>query len=162
MSDDHNNHGERIAGLEAGQRALQQSIKDLAEIVADQASAAANEHRQTRAEITMLGDKMAAVGKPNWNVVVSGVGIVLLIIGALFAPTQLQLSEIKGNQNQITQDLRQHRELPVHPVAAAVLEERETIEKLRFAAVEQQLAAQREVLELKIKIANANGQPITF
>lgn len=146
-------HGERIASLEAGQRALQDEVKKVAGLVAEVSENSQEEHRQTRAEIASLGTKFSQFGKPNYAVLVASISLIVLLGAAAFGPFQLQLSELKTAFSGLTQTVNDHTQLPAHPVAAAILAEREKTENLRFAAVENQLAAQREILELKIQLA---------
>jgi uncharacterized coiled-coil protein SlyX len=144
------NHGERIASLEVGQLALQKSISDLTDIVAAQAQATAKEHAQTRKEINLLGDKIGGFGKPNYGVVISAASLVIVIGAAVLGPLQMQLAALKTEQTSMAVDLHAHQLLPIHPVEAARLEEREKHLDTRFASAEREAALQQEIMKNRI------------
>ena len=120
-----NNHGERIVALETGQKALQESLQKLADIVSEQSELQTREHGQTRREIMLLADKVGNVGKPNYGVIIAACSLVCMLVAAVLSPFHLQVQSSKTALEKMADRFHKHEMLPVHPVAAAILEERE-------------------------------------
>ena len=120
-----NNHGERIVALETGQRALQETVQKLADVVGEQSELQGREHAQTRREISLLADRIGAVGKPNYGVIISAVTLVCLLVAAVLSPLHFQQQANTRAFEKLSDAFHHHEALPVHPVAAAILAERE-------------------------------------
>lgn len=155
-------HGEEIAGLKAITKTTSENVASLAESVRQMGLQQAQEHNATRKEIGMLGERMGQYGKPNWALVLAGSVFIMALGAAILGPLQLQVSEGKFSREKLADELAAHINLPVHPVAAAIIEEREKarlaeqslrdqIQDLRFEQVNKCLAAPRELFEQQIK-----------
>ena len=120
-----NSHGERIVALETGQQALQASLQKLADIVSEQSELQTREHGQTRREIGLLGEKVGNVGRPNYGVIISGGTFICLLIAAVLSPLHFQQQANKTQLEKLADSFHVHEMLPIHPVAAAIMVERE-------------------------------------
>lgn len=140
---------ERITRLEEGQKALQETVQKLADLQADQAEMQGREHAQTRKEIMILADKFSASGKPNYSVLISAAVFVMALIGAILSPAWSQIQDNKQKVEGLTSAFHSHQTMPSHPVAIAVMEEREK-QAAREAELQRQLLdAKFQALEIK-------------
>jgi len=135
---------ERITRLEEGQKALQETVQKLADLQADQAEMQGREHAQTRKEIMILADKFSSSGKPNYSVLISAAVFTMALIGAILSPAWSQIQDNKLKLERLTSAFHAHQTMPSHPVALAVMAERE-----KQAAREAEL--QRQLLDVKLK-----------
>lgn len=145
-----NNHGERIVALETGQKALQESLQKLADIVGEQSESQMREHGQTRREIMLLADKLGAVGKPNYTVIIAACSLVCMLVAAVLSPFSLQLQTNKATLDKLTDRFHSHEMLPVHPVAAAILAEREKAKETETSLRDQLNRSQHDLLRREI------------
>lgn len=141
---------ERITRLEEGQYSLQETVQKLAELQTDQAEMQAREHSQTRKEIVSLANKFSEHGKPNFSVIIAACSFLFVLGGAVLSPLYFQIQENKDRVRSMEIDFHAHENLSSHPVASAVMEEREKAAKAE-AALREMLELQRhELLENKI------------
>ena len=146
MPPSNNNHGERIVALETGQRALQEALQKLADIVSEQSESQGREHTQTRREITILADKLGAVGRPNFGVIIAACSLVCMLVAAVLSPIYLQQRTTVTALEKLTDRFHAHEMLPVHPVAAAILDEREKARAAETILRDQLNRAQHDLL----------------
>ena len=103
----------RLSRLEASQLSLVETVDryiHAAEVGAKERNA---ERLIDRAE---WREATKNIGKANWPVYLSAVGIVLIMGTAVLAP-------LFSSQSELTRSLNDHKQLPVHPVAAEQLTE---------------------------------------
>ena len=148
---DPNNHGERIATLEAGQRAMQDTVRKLADVVSEQAENSAREHAATRKDISNLADKLGHFGKPNYGVVISACSFLGMLVAAVLSPFYMQLQENKNSLAKLYDAHHAHTALPIHPVAAAIMAEREKAHNKEMEMRDKLYQAQLDKLWLQIK-----------
>ncbi len=142
---------ERITRLEDGQATLQTTVQRLAELQSDQAEMQAKEHGQTRKEIMTLAERFSNAGKPNFAVIIAACSFLLVLGTAVLSPLYFQIQENKHALTDLAREVADHRSMPIHPVAAARMEEREKA-SLREAALVEQLSVSRDaLLDLKIQ-----------
>lgn len=146
-----NSHGERIVALETGQRALQDSLQKLADIVSEQSENQMREHGQTRREIMLLADKVGNVGRPNYGVIIAACSLVCMLVAAVLSPLHFQQQSNSRLLAKVADEFHAHQMLPVHPVAAAVLEEREKAREERDTLQEKLNASQHDLIRLESK-----------
>ncbi len=103
-----NNHGERIATLEAGQVALTASIQKLADIVCQQAETQAQEHSATRREIGGLADRLANYGRPNYGVLIGAAALTCTIVAAIIAPINQRVDSFKESNTEYHASINQN------------------------------------------------------
>lgn len=147
MSQSNANHGERIVALETGQKALQESLQKLADIVAEQSDSQMREHNQTRKEISMLADKLGNVGRPNYAVIISACSLVCMLVAAILSPLYLQQRTTSVSLEKLTERFHEHEMLPVHPVAGAILSEREKAREAETELRDKLNRAQHDLLK---------------
>jgi len=135
---------ERITRLEEGQKALQETVQKLANLQAEQAEMQGREHAQTRKEIMNLAEKFSSSGKPNYSVLISAAVFTMALIGAILSPAWSQIQDNKLKLERLTSAFHTHETMPSHPVAIAVIAERE-----KQATREAEL--QRQLLDVKLK-----------
>jgi len=140
---------ERITRLEEGQKALQETVQKLADLQADQAEMQGREHAQTRKEIMILADKFSSSGKPNYSVIISAAVLTMALIGAILSPAHFQIQDNKAKLEKLSDAFIDHKALPVHPVAAAIMAEREKQACRESELQRQLLEAKLQALELK-------------
>ena len=141
---------ERITRLEEGQKALQETVQKLADLQADQAEMQGREHAQTRKEIMILADKFSSAGRPNYSVLISSAVLIMALIGAILSPGWSQIQDTKIKLEKLSDAFVDHKSLPSHPVAEALMEER-AAQALREAELQRQLfEAKLGALEIKL------------
>ena len=121
----------RLSRLEASQLALVETVDryiHAAEVGAKERNA---ERLIDRAE---WREATKNIGKANWPVYLSAVGIVLIMGTAVLAPLFSSVTEL-------TRVINDHKQLPVHPVAAVELKEI----YMRLEKLEKQVEAERAV-----------------
>ena len=100
----------------------------------------AREHSQTRKEIVSLANKFSEHGKPNFSIIIAACSFLLVLGGAVLSPLYFQIEGNKERVRSMEVDFHNHENLSSHPVATAVMAERE-----KAAKAEAEL---REMLEL--------------
>ena len=103
----------RLSGLEATLLALAQTVDRYIAASVDAAKVLAEQRRLERTE---WQEAVKPIGRANWPLYLSAVGIVLVIGTAVLAP-------MFSSQTELTRIVNEHKQLPVHPVAAEQLQE---------------------------------------
>jgi len=147
MSPNNNNHGERIASLEAGLSSLTSSLQKLADIVSEQAQAQAAEHAQTRREINGVADKLSNFARPNYGALIGAGALTCTIIGAVIAPTHMELNLLREQTKEDRAILFSHISQPSHPVISAIFAEKEKAEARERELTEKLYDTKLELLK---------------
>ena len=109
-----------------------------------------SEHRQTRAEMSLLSNRIGDVGKPNYGTIISG-GVLLMVLGAaILGPMQLQHNETKAAGIKLAADAVDAKVLAQATELRFGAMQKEA--DLREEAERRELTLTRENLELQIKI----------
>ena len=103
----------RLSSLEATLLALAHTVDRYIAASVDAAKVLAEQRRLERSE---WQEAVKPIGRANWPLYLSAVGIVLVIGTAVLAP-------MFSSQTELTRSLNDHKQLPVHPVAAEQLME---------------------------------------
>lgn len=141
---------ERITRLEEGQKALQETVQKLADLQVAQSEMQGREHAQTRKEIMILADKFSTSGKPNYSVLISAAVFTMALIGAILSPAWSQIQDNKQKVEGLTSAFHSHQTIPSHPVAIAVMEEREKQAASEAELQRQLFDAKLQALEIKL------------
>ena len=137
-------HGERLAALETGQRALTASIEDFV--------------RATREAILGIEQQTKQIGKANYPTMLTMVGLALAFALAVLNPIWSWQRAAEERDHKIEQAQTSHQTLPVHPGAEQQLKDvwlmqgmRDKFDADRRAADADMMKCKEEAIDARLK-----------
>jgi len=139
----------RLASIEATLLALTQTVDRFISASVDAAKVLAEQRRLERSE---WQEAVKPIGRANWPLLLSFIGIIMLIGTAVLAPMAGNIGKngeetdklrqfTNSEREKLRAELTEHMSLPVHPVASVQLKEI----YMRLEKLEKQVEAERAV-----------------